>query len=330
MAKIPEETLEGVVSSLRKKYSDNHFSFLDEHRDIKRIPSDIPSINWALGGGLPCGRLVEIYGQESSGKSALAMHFAGMAQKIGKIVCYIDAEFGFDGNHARGLGVKTDRNSFVLVHPHHGEETGEIILKMLDIKDMGLIVIDSVPSLCPRSEMEGEIGDSHVGHIPRLMSQMMRMIVPKLGATDCSIVFINQIREKIGVMFGNPETTPGGRALKFYSSVRCQTKKRASIKDPDNEGQFKGITTEMYVVKNKTAPPFRKIEYDLIFGEGFDKVADLFKLALSQGIIVAKGAWVYLATKDGQEQLAQGREKTIALMKSNKELFDSISEKLAF
>lgn len=326
MTKVPI-TLDDAVLGLRKKYKKDHFSYLDETLDIPRLSSGLVSIDRALGGGLPRGRIIEVFGTESGGKTALAMHFSARAQKEGLSVCYIDAEFGFDGSHAKSFGIETGHDKFVLVEPECGEESGDIIMDMLDVDGMGLIVIDSVASLTPRSEMEGDIGDRHVGHHARLMGQIMKMITPKVAQKKVSVLFINQIREKIGVMFGSPETTPGGRALKFYASMRLRVKKCGVIEDKDTKDTI-GIRCEVYSFKNKTAPPFRKAQYDLLFNSGLSIEGDLYDTAVDLGIIKTRGAWVYLNENGEDKQIGNGRERTIATIREDATLFQKIKSLL--
>ena len=318
--------LDSKLTELKSKHGAHHFTDGTSGSELERFSSELFSIDYATGGGLPLGKITEIFGAESGGKTSLAMHFAAQAQKKGKIVCYIDAEIGFNYEFAKQVGLNTDPDKFVLVQPQYGEEALDVCLEMLDVENIGAIVIDSVPALVPRAVVEGDVGDSHVGRLARLLSQFCPMIVKKLDEANCAVIFINQIREKIGVMFGSPETTPGGRALKFYSSMRIRVKKRKFI---EKDGEPIGIQAEMHVVKNKTAPPSRKAEYELYFSTGFSKEADIVENALKHGIFIKKGSWIfYNKIKDEQIQLGQGIYSVINMLKDNPKLFKEIWKKI--
>lgn len=321
-----KDNLESKLSELKQRHGSHHFTDGTTSTETERFSSELFSVDYATGGGLPLGKITEIFGPESSAKTSMAMHFAAQAQKQGKIVCYIDAEIGFDYKFAKQVGLSTKPDKFVLVQPQYGEEALDICLEMLGVENMGVIVIDSVPALVPRSVVEGNVGDSHIGLLARMLSQFCPMIIKKLDEANCAVIFINQIREKIGVMFGSPETTPGGRALKFYSSMRMRVKKRKFI---EKDGIPVGIQAEMHVVKNKTAPPSRRAEYELYFGTGFSREADIVENGLKYGIFVKKGSWVfYNKSKDEQIQLGQGVYTVIQMLEDNPKLFKEVWKKI--
>jgi recombination protein RecA len=324
--KKKKSSLHDKLDTLKNKHGAQHFTDSTNCDEVERIPSGLFSIDYATGGGLPLGKIVEMFGPESSGKTSMAMHFAAQAQAQGKLVCYIDAEIGFNYDFAKQVGLSTDPDKFVLVQPQYGEEALDICLEMLDVENMGVIVVDSIPALVPRAVVEGDVGDAHIGLLARALSQFCPMIVKKLDESKCSIIFINQIREKIGVMFGSPETTPGGRAMKFYSAMRMRVKKRKFI---EKEGEPIGMRAEMHVVKNKTAPPFRKAEYELFFGTGFSKESDLVENALARGIFTKKGSWLFYNKTDKEQiQLGQGALAVGKLLEDNPEMFKEIWDKV--
>jgi recombination protein RecA len=291
---------------------------LDMH--IEAIPTGALSLDIALGiGGLPRGRVVEIYGPESSGKSTLAMHVVAEAQRNGGICAYIDAEHAMDPVYARAIGVNVD--DLLISQPDTGEQALEIADMLIRSGALDVIVIDSVAALTPRAEIEGDMGDTHVGLQARLMSQALRKLTATLNRSDTIAVFINQLREKIGVMFGSPETTPGGRALKFYSSVRLDIRRIESIKDG---AEVIGNRTRVKVVKNKCSPPFRQAEFDIMYGKGISREGSLIDVAVELGIVKKSGAWY---TYEG-EQLGQGRENAKTFLAENLELMIEISEKV--
>jgi recombination protein RecA len=274
----------------------------------------------ALGiGGFPRGRVVEIYGPESSGKTTLTLHAISEAQRMGGFAAFIDAEHAFDRFYAEKVGVNTEE--LIISQPDNGEQALEIADNLIRSGAIDLVVIDSVAALTPRSEIEGEMGDSKVGLHARLMSQALRKLTGTISKTNCTCIFINQLREKIGVMFGNPETTTGGNALKFYSSVRVDIRRSTQIKDGD---RVMGNRTKVKIVKNKVAPPFRTAEFDILYGEGISKVGELIDIGTQYEIINKSGSWFsYEGTK-----LGQGREGVKAILKDNPELMEEIENKI--
>jgi recombination protein RecA len=287
---------------------------------IESISTGALSLDIALGiGGLPRGRVVEIYGPESSGKSTLAMHVVAEAQRNGGICAYIDAEHAMDPIYARAIGVNVD--DMLISQPDTGEQALEIADMLIRSGALDVLVIDSVAALTPRAEIEGDMGDSHVGLQARLMSQALRKLTATLNRSNTICIFINQLREKIGVMFGSPETTPGGRALKFYSSVRLDIRRIESIKDG---AEVVGNRTRVKVVKNKVSPPFRQAEFDIMYGKGISREGSLIDIGVDMGIVKKAGAWY---TYEG-EQLGQGRENAKAFLAENLELMIEISERV--
>ncbi len=284
------------------------------------IPTGSVTLDMALGtGGLPRGRVVEIYGPESSGKTTLAIHAIAEAQKLGGIAAFIDAENAFDSNYAKKLGV--DIENLLVSQPDNGEQALEIAENLIRSGAIDIIVIDSVAALTPRSEIEGEMGDSKMGLQARLMSQALRKLTGTINKTNCCCIFINQLREKIGVMFGNPETTTGGNALKFYASVRIDIRRASQIKEGDS---VVGNRTRVKVVKNKLAPPFRQAEFDIIYGQGISKAGEIIDLAVDQNIVKKSGSWFSY----GETKLGQGRDAVKQLLLDNVELFDELEQKI--
>lgn len=292
----------------------------DSIEDIEVIPSGSVGLNYALGvGGYPRGRIIEIYGPESSGKTTLAIHAIAEAQKMGGIAAIIDAEHAFDRFYAQSLGVDID--NLLMAQPDNGEQALEIAEQLIRSSAIDILVVDSVAALTPKNEIEGEMGDRNVGLQARLMSQAMRKLTGAIARTNTCCIFINQLREKIGVMFGPSETTTGGNALKFYSSVRLDIRSRASIKTGD---EVLGRRALVKVVKNKVAPPFKRAEFDIMFGEGISQTGELVDLGVEYGIVVKSGAWFsYNGSK-----LAQGREAAKQVLADNPELFDEIAAKI--
>ncbi|MDT0558112.1 recombinase RecA [Ichthyenterobacterium sp. W332] len=289
--------------------------------DVDAISSGSLGLDIALGvGGYPRGRVIEIYGPESSGKTTLTLHAIAEAQKAGGIAAFIDAEHAFDRFYAEKLGVDID--NLIISQPDHGEQALEIADNLVRSGAIDIVVIDSVAALTPKSEIEGEMGDSKMGLHARLMSQALRKLTASISKTNCTMIFINQLREKIGVMFGNPETTTGGNALKFYASVRLDIRRSTQIKN--SESTVMGNKTRVKVVKNKVAPPFRTAEFDIMYGEGISKVGEILDIAVEQEIIKKSGSWFsYADTK-----LGQGRDAVKALIKENPDLMDELEEKV--
>lgn len=320
-------SLQEKIDLLKTKHGPDHFTDNSGFPAVERASSGLLSVDKAMGGGLPYGKVLEMFGPESGGKTSMAMHLAAQVQKDGKSVCYIDAEIAFDYDFAKIVGLDTSPDKFVLVQPRFGEEGLDIAKEMIDVENMGLIIIDSVPSMLPKAQVDGDIGDQHIGLQARMMSKFFPMVLSKLESNKCSMLFINQLREKIGVMFGSPETTPGGRALKFYSSIRMRVRK---IKYIEEEGEPIGMLCGMHVQKNKTAIPFKRAEYELYFDSGFSKESDMFDAAVESGLIVKKGAWVYYQKEEGKEpiQISQGKSAALDLLRDNPELLKEIWNKL--
>jgi recombination protein RecA len=288
--------------------------------DVEAISSGSLGLDLALGvGGYPRGRIIEIYGPESSGKTTLTIHAIAEAQKAGGIAAFIDAEHAFDRFYAENLGVDID--NLIISQPDYGEQALEIADNLISSGAIDIVVIDSVAALTPKSEIEGEMGDSKMGLHARLMSQALRKLTSTISKTKCTVIFINQLREKIGVMFGNPETTTGGNALKFYASVRLDIRRRTQIKDGD---RVIGNSTKVKVVKNKVAPPFQTTEFDIMYGEGISKVGEVLDIGVELGVIKKSGSWFSY----GETKLGQGRDAVKNLIKDNPELMDELENKI--
>lgn len=289
-------------------------------RNIAAIPTGSLSLDVALGvGGIPRGRIIEIYGPESSGKTTLALHIIAEVQKGGGIAAIVDAEHALDAGYAKKLGVDTD--NLLISQPDHGEQALEITEHLVRSGAVEVVVVDSVAALVPRAEIEGEMGDSHMGLQARLMSQALRKLTGVIGKSNCTVIFTNQLREKIGVMFGNPETTPGGRALKFYASVRLDIRRIETIKQGN---EMVGNRTRVRVLKNKVAPPFKEAEFDIIYGLGISRHGDILDLAAELDIINKSGSWYSY----GDMRLGQGRENAKDFLMANPELTDEIELKV--
>jgi recombination protein RecA len=310
MAKIEKDCGKGSIMKLGDEKIEN----------IEVIPTGSLGLDIALGvGGYPRGRIIEIYGPESSGKTTLAIHAIAEAQKLGGIAAFIDAEHAFDRFYAANLGVDID--NLVISQPDNGEQALQIADQLISSAAVDIIVIDSVAALTPKAEIEGDMGDNKVGLQARLMSQALRKLTSTISKTKTTCIFINQLREKIGVMFGNPETTTGGNALKFYSSVRLDVRKSTPIKDGDD---VIGNLTKVKVVKNKVAPPFRKCEFDIMFGSGISKTGEIFDVACELDILKRSGSWYSY----NDNRIANGRDAVIAALKANKELCTELEQKI--
>lgn len=317
------KALDSVMVQIEKQYGKGAIMRLGQdaaNTDIEVLPTGCLSLDLAIGvGGLPRGRIVEIYGPESSGKTTVALHVIAETQKNGGIAAFIDAEHALDPTYAKNLGVNLDE--LYVSQPDTGEQALSIAEALVNSKAVDLIVIDSVAALTPRAEIEGEMGDSVVGAQARLMSQALRKLTPITAKSKTCIVFINQLREKVGVMFGNPEVTSGGKALKFYASVRMDVRKADALKDGGNPY---GNHTKVKIVKNKVAPPFKSAEFDIIFGKGISKGSCLIDLGVEYDIIVKSGAWF---SYNG-EKIAQGREKAVEYFETNPSVYEEVKAKI--
>ena len=317
------KNLEAAIGQIEKDHGKGAILRMGEHDagiGLEVIPTGAISIDFALGvGGFPRGRVIEIFGPESSGKTTLALQAVAQAQKTGGMAAFIDAEHAMDPAYAEKLGVNVD--NLLISQPDSGEQALQIADVLVRSAAIDILVVDSVAALVPRAELEGEMGDSHVGLQARLMSQALRKLTGQVAKSNCCIVFINQIREKIGVMFGNPETTTGGRALKFYSSVRVDIRRIAAIKDGD---RIMGNRTRVKVVKNKVAPPFKQAEFDIMYGEGISREGDLLDLGVAHKLVQKSGAWY---AYDG-ERIGQGRERTKEFLKQNADVSNALEAAL--
>ncbi len=314
--------LQATLDKIEKNYGKGSVMKLGDRvsEKVDVVPTGSISLDVALGvGGFPKGRIIEIYGPESSGKTTLAIHAIAECQKAGGIAAFIDAEHAFDSFYAKKLGVDID--NLLVSQPDNGEQALEIADNLIRSGAIDIIVVDSVAALTPKAEIDGEMGDSKVGLQARLMSQAMRKLTSTIAKTNCCCIFINQLREKIGVMFGNPETTTGGNALKFYASVRVDIRRIQAIKDGD---QNIGNRVKVKIVKNKVAPPFRTCEFDLMFGEGISKLGEIIDLGVELNVIKKSGSWFSY----GETKLSQGREALKQLLRDNPELCDELEGKV--
>jgi recombination protein RecA len=315
--------IELAMGQIEKQFGKGSIMRLGEDAvlpDVKSISTGALSLNIALGiGGVPRGRIIEIYGPESSGKTTLALHIAAEAQKVGGVAAFIDAEHALDVHYAKKLGVNTDE--LLISQPDTGEQALEIVEVLVRSGAIDVMIIDSVAALVPRAEIEGEMGDSHMGLQARLMSQALRKLTATISKSNCCVIFINQIRMKIGVMFGNPETTTGGNALKFYASVRMDIRRIASLK----QGQDSiGNRTRVKIVKNKVAPPFKEAEFDIMYGTGISREGDLVDLGVECNVVDKSGSWFSY----GQERIGQGRENAKQFLVEHPETAASIEQKV--
>lgn len=317
-----EKALDMALAQIERQFGEGAVMKMSDRGQMKveAVSSGNLAIDVALGiGGLPRGRVVEIYGPEASGKSTLAMHVVAEAQRTGGICAYVDAEHAMDPDYAKNIGVDIDE--LLISQPDTGEQALEITDMLIRSGAIDVVVIDSVAALTPRAEIEGEMGDTHVGLQARLMSQALRKLTANLSKTKTIVIFINQLREKIGVMFGSPETTPGGRALKFYASIRIDIRRIEAIK---SDGEVTGSRTRVKVVKNKVAPPFRQAEFDIMYGKGISREGSLVDVGVEQGIVKKSGAWY---TYEG-EQLGQGRENAKQFLTANPEIMVEIDGRI--
>src|SRR3989339_61350 len=317
-----EKALELALSQIEKEYGKGAIMRLGEspHQKVEVIPTGIIGLDVAIGaGGIPKGRIIELFGPESSGKSTLCLQIISSAQKLGGTCAYVDAEHAMDPVYATKLGVDIDK--LLISQPDSGEQALEITEKLVRSNAIDLIIVDSVAALTPRAEIEGEMGDSHMGLQARLMSQALRKLTAAISKSKTCMVFINQIREKIGVMFGNPETTPGGRALKFYSSVRIDLRRLSQIKSGE---EIVGNLVRARVVKNKVAAPFREAEFEIYYSEGISRVANILELASEFGIVQKSGSWFAY----NSEKLGQGKEQAVQFLKAQAKLIKELEEKV--
>ena len=313
-----------AISNIEKKYGKGAVISFEKNDDysIQRVKTGSLSLDEATGGGWPKGRIIEIYGPESSGKTTLALHAIAEAQKIGGVAAYIDSEHSFDPIYAENLGISLDKNKFLFSQPSSGEEALSIAEELLKTNEVDIIVFDSVAAMTPLAEIEGEFGESKMGLHARLMSQGMRKLTGLVSKSDTILIFINQLRDKIGVMFGSPETTTGGNALKFYASIRCDIRRIEIIKDKDGHPTSNRVRVK--VVKNKTAPPFTECNFIITYGIGIAKEEEILDLAIEKDIIKKSGSWFSY----GDVKLGQGRELVKQLLEDNLELFEEVREKV--
>lgn len=317
------KALDAALGQIEKQFGKGSVMKLGDssvHMNVETVPTGSLSLDIALGlGGIPKGRIVEVYGPESSGKTTVALHMVAEVQKRGGIAGFIDAEHALDPVYAKHIGVDVD--NLYISQPDNGEQALEITETMVRSGAVDIVIVDSVAALVPRAEIEGDMGDSHVGLQARLMSQALRKLTAVISKSNCIVIFINQLREKVGVMFGNPETTTGGRALKFYSSIRLDVRRIEALKQA---GEIVGNRTRIKVVKNKIAPPFKEAEFDIMFGQGISKAGDILDLAADLGIINKSGAWY--AYKDGK--IGQGRENAKQYLKENPDVAAEVEAKV--
>ena len=315
--------LDAALGQIEKQYGKGAVMKLGDsaaNMNVETIPTGSLSLDIALGlGGVPKGRIIEVYGPESSGKTTVALHMVAEVQKRGGIAGFIDAEHALDPAYAKNIGV--DIENLYISQPDNGEQALEITETMVRSGAVDIIIVDSVAALVPKAEIDGDMGDSHVGLQARLMSQALRKLTAAISKSNCIVIFINQLREKVGVMFGNPETTTGGRALKFYSSIRLDVRRIEALKQG---GEMVGNRTRIKVVKNKEAPPFREAEFDIMFGKGISKEGDVLDLAASVGIVQKSGAWFAY----GGDKIGQGRENAKAYLREHPEIMDEIEHKV--
>lgn len=317
-----DKVITETISGINKKFGTGSIMIFGEDADksIPSISTGSISLDTALGiGGLPAGRIVELYGAESSGKTTLTLHVIHEAQRQGKICAFIDVEHALDPRYAENLGV--DVNRLLISQPTSGEEALEITESLIKTGNVGVIVIDSVAALVPKAELEGEMGDSHMGLQARLMSQAMRKLTAAISKSNCLLIFINQVRSKIGVMFGSPQTTTGGNALKFYCSIRMEVKRIGNIKEGE---ETIGSKVHVSIVKNKVSPPFKTVELDILYGKGISKYGEICDLAVEHGIFQKAGAWISY----GEKKIGQGRSNAISFLEQNPDIAEIIKKEI--
>ncbi|UXU75247.1 MULTISPECIES: recombinase RecA [unclassified Paracoccus (in: a-proteobacteria)] len=318
-----QKALDSALAQIERQFGKGSIMKLGADNPVAEIEATSTGslgLDIALGiGGLPKGRIIEIFGPESSGKTTLTLHVVAEEQKKGGVCAFVDAEHALDPQYAKKLGVNLDE--LLISQPDTGEQALEIVDTLVRSGAVNLVVVDSVAALTPKSEIEGDMGDMQMGSQARLMSQAMRKLTASIGRSNCMVIFINQIRMKIGVMFGNPETTTGGNALKFYASVRLDIRRTGSIKDRD---EVVGNTTRVKVVKNKVAPPFRQVEFDIMYGEGISKVGELIDLGIKAGVVEKSGSWYSY----GDERIGQGRENAKQFLRDNPEIAYAIEDRI--
>lgn len=318
-----KKALEAAITQIEKDFGKGSIMKLGtgmEKMNVEVVSTGCLSLDLALGlGGIPKGRILEVYGPESSGKTTVALHMVAEVQKLGGIAGFIDAEHALDPVYAKAIGVNIDE--LYISQPDSGEQALEITETMVRSGAVDIVIVDSVAALVPKAEIDGDMGDSHVGLQARLMSQALRKLTSVISKTNCIVVFINQLREKIGVMFGNPETTTGGRALKFYASIRMDVRKIDSIKQG---GEVVGNRTKIKIVKNKVAPPFKEAQFDIMFGQGISRIGDVLDIAVEDNIVIKSGAWFSY----NDEKIGQGRENVKIYLENNPEIFSEIEKKV--
>lgn len=322
LSKEKNEAIAKAIENIEKNFGKGSIMMLgaDVSQEVEVIPTGSIGLDRALGiGGVPKGRIIEIYGPESSGKTTISLQIAAEAQKRGGQIAMIDAEHALDPTYAKALGIDTD--NLIVSQPDNGEMALEIAEALIRSGAIDVLIVDSVAALVPRTEIEGEMGDSHIGLQARLMSQGLRKIVGIVKKYNCTIIFINQLREKVGVLFGSPETTTGGRALKFYASVRLDVRKKDTIKVKD---EIVGSVTKVTVKKNKVAPPFKEAIFDIMYGQGIDRVGEIIDIGVKEGVIDKSGSWFSY----GEERLGQGRENVKTYLKENLELLEKVEKEL--
>lgn len=315
------QALQLAVDQIEKQFGKGSIMRLGEAYkvDVETTSTGSLSLDIALGGGIPKGRVIEIYGPESSGKTTLSLHAVAEVQKLGGVAAYVDAEHALDPAYAQRIGVKTE--DLLLSQPDNGEQALEVVEALVRSNAVDIIVVDSVAALVPQAEIEGDMGDAHMGLQARLMSQALRKLTGVISKTNCTVIFVNQLRMKIGVMFGNPETTTGGHALKFYASIRMDIRRISQIKAGD---EVIGNRTRVKVVKNKIAPPFRETEFDIMYNQGISREGDVLDLAVAKDIIAKSGAWF----EYGGAKIAQGREAAKKYLKENPKVLEEVSKKV--